>query len=159
MIYAHYGDTEYRPELFQPIQNREMVVKPHGGLWASIVGAEYSWKEWCEDNSFHTEELEKCFLFELEEAANILTIRSTQQLDGLPKAEQLFDPRMAELTGWVFLDFEKLARDGVDAITVDISGDGSRYRVSEGLYWKLYGWDCDSTIILNKEVIRPCMSG
>jgi hypothetical protein len=151
MIYTHYGASEYNPEKFKPIKNRPISAKPEGGLWASPLGAKHGWKEWCEGNEFHVEKLEKSFQFTLAENANILTLRSTDQLRGLPEAKQEFD---MGINAWVCLDFEKLAADGVDAILVDISGDETAEWM-EGLYWKLYGWDCDSILILNKEIIRP----
>ena len=46
---------------------------------------------------------------------------------------------------WTTLDFEKLAQE-YDAIEVLISGD-------PGLYYELYGWDCDSILIMNPEII------
>lgn len=47
------------------------------------------------------------------------------------------------------VDFEKLIEDGVDAIEFNISNDWD-------LYMALYGWDCDSTLILNPDVIEVC---
>ena len=44
-------------------------------------------------------------------------------------------------------DFEKLLSDGVDAIELFISDDRE-------LYWSLYGWDCDSILIMNPDVVR-----
>jgi hypothetical protein len=113
------------------------------------LGAEHGWKEWCEGNDFHVERLEKSFQFTLADNANIITLRSADQLCDLPEAEQIFD---MGLNAWVCLDFEKLVANGVDAIFVDISGDLTEKK-REGLYWKLYGWDCDSILVLNKEKI------
>ena len=42
-----------------------------------------------------------------------------------------------------WLDFEKL-QERYDAIEVYI----------DNLYWDLYGWDCDSILILNKEIVK-----
>lgn len=44
------------------------------------------------------------------------------------------------------LDFEKLKED-YDAIEVLISKDSR-------LYWSLYSWDCDSLLVLNKDIIE-----
>lgn len=35
--YIHYGNKEFKEELFRPIKNRENFVKPNGGLWASRI--------------------------------------------------------------------------------------------------------------------------
>jgi hypothetical protein len=40
-------------------------------------------------------------------------------------------------------------KDGVDAIKLNLSkGDYE-------LYYELYGWDCDSILIMNPDIIRP----
>jgi len=46
----------------------------------------------------------------------------------------------------VYLDFNKL-KEEYDAIEVFISSDSRLYRA-------LYGWDCDSILIMNKDVIE-----
>jgi hypothetical protein len=53
---------------------------------------------------------------------------------------------------WVILDFEKLLADGIDAIQVNISDDTAT-NLNDSLYHALYGWDCDSILVMNKEVI------
>ena len=51
------------------------------------------------------------------------------------------------MVGCCFPDFEKLVSDGVDAIEFFISDDNK-------LYWDLYGWDCDSILIMNPNIIK-----
>ena len=92
----------------------------------------------------------KNFKFTLDDSANIVewTAKAdlkqvpTQDLSGyLP--EYLFD------TMGVVPDFEKMVEDGVDAIKLNLSkGDYE-------LYYELYGWDCDSILIMNPDIIRP----
>ena len=48
-------------------------------------------------------------------------------------------------SSWILLDFEKLA-ETYDAVEVSISSDFD-------LYYKLYGWDCDSIVIMNPDVV------
>ena len=127
------------------------MAKPEGGLWGSQKDAVRGWKEWCEGNEFHVERLERLehsFQFTLAESANILHLNSAADLQGLPMVVHELVP----VSMWVCLDFEKLAADGVDAIQVNISGDTTENH-REGLYWKLYGWDCDSIVVLNKDII------
>ena len=62
------------------------------------------------------------------------------ELGLLPKAEDKFG-----LSSWVLLDFEKLA-ETYDAVEVNISSDFN-------LYYQLYGWDCDSIVIMNPDII------
>lgn len=47
---------------------------------------------------------------------------------------------------FIALDFEEIKKE-YDAIEVLISED-------DQLYWDLYGWDCDSLLILNKDIIK-----
>jgi len=151
MIYIHYGASKYDPNKFNPIRSNPVLLKPDGGLWASPIGAKLGWKDWYEGNDFRVERLEDSFQFTLSSNANIINLYSADQLHNLPKAKQEFMPI---LNSWVYLDFEKLKDDGVDAVQVNISDDITEER-KEGLYWKLYGWDCDSILVLNKEVIIP----
>ena len=71
----------------------------------------------------------------------MITILSVAGAKALPKQE-------TELSAveWVFIDFEKLAEQGWDAVEVKISNDMR-------LYWALYGWDCDSILIMNPDVV------
>ena len=46
----------------------------------------------------------------------------------------------------IFLDFEKLSKE-YDAIEVNISE-------CRDLYYSLYGWDCDSIVIMNPDIIE-----
>lgn len=143
--YIHYGHNSFDRNLFTPISNEEMFVKPYGGLWASPIDAEYGWYEWCCDEHFHTNWLSKNFTFTLSEKAKVIHIRSVADLKELPdqKSPEWFkrDPI------WKCIDFEKLLADGVDAVELHLSEDG-------GLYQELYGWDCDSILIMNPDVVE-----
>ena len=146
--YIHYGNTKYDDSLFKPIKNIYWL-KPAGGLWASRVDAKFGWKDWAERNNFrkHTLDSNNCFYFELSSNARILRINSIHDLEGLPRLKfgsaglvmKLVKPTQ------VFLEFEELAKH-CDAIEFNISSDPR-------LYWYLYGWDCDCTLIMNKEII------
>ena len=136
--YIHYGHKHFDINLFCPISNREIFTKPFGGLWASRIDAEYGWKDWNNREHFKKCEKENSFTFCLSDNAKILTINSMDDLEDLPHLENDF------FLGT--LDFEKLL-NFYDAIEVNISSD---YR----LYHGLYGWDCDSILVMNPEVIR-----
>ena len=154
-VYIHYGANHYDPEKFKPIKNHLLFVKPEGGMWGSLKDASYGWKEWCNDQDFHTEKLEAHFRFTLAPHANILQINSKEDLVELPKVKP---PEVngkefpTSIMPWVLLDFEKLLADGVDAIQVNMSNDTAT-RYNDRLYQALYGWDCDSILIMNKDVI------
>ena len=138
-IYIHYGSKHFDKNLFQEIKN-VAFVKPEGGLWASDVKAKYGWKEWTEDNNFMTEKYNKdnYFKFRLKDTAKVLKLEKPSDLINLPK-----DKELLKLRFYNCLDFEELKKQ-YDAIEIII----------DKLYWDLYGWDCDSILILNKEVIE-----
>lgn len=138
-IYIHYGAKHFDKNLFQDIKNIPFV-KPEGGLWASRINANYGWKEWTEDNEYMTDRYREgnCFRFKLKNNARVLILKTKEDLKNLPKNKI---PTFPTLYEW--LDFEELKKR-YDAIEV----------VIEKLYWELYGWDCDSILILNKDVIE-----
>ena len=142
MEYIHYGTTEFSKDKFKEIKNERLFTKPIGGLWASRVDSEYGWKNWIEDEHFRTEVYreDNYFKFKLKDEANVLVIDNAKQILDLPKQKNEFN------FSFVCLDFEKLAKE-YDAIEVLISQDGK-------LYWDLYGWDCDSILIMNKEMVE-----
>ena len=148
--YIHYGHAEFRPELFREIKNRYEFVKPSGGLWASAVDAPYGWKQWCMDQDFYVHRLQDNFTFELSENSKILHIRSVEDLESLPKQENVvINPP------WVSLDFEKLLADGWDAVELHLSEENlDTLGWFDGLYYALYGWDCDSILIMNPDVVE-----
>lgn len=139
--YIHYGYEPFDRDLIQPIRNRDYFTKPWGGFWASPVDAEFGWKQWCEREQFALDRFVHSFTFTLSPEAKVLTIGSTLDLHGLPRGDTLgLD------MGMVCLDFEELLRQGYDAVELELSRDWE-------LYWELYGWDCDSIVILNPDII------
>lgn len=139
--YIHYGHNHFYKSLFFPIKNMRSLTKPSGGLWASDVNAIRGWKEWCEDNEFRKCEKDNSFTFTLVDDARVLTINSSNDLEDLPKGENKYG-----MNEWTILDFEKISHD-YDAIEINISSDGI-------LYYRLYGWDCDSILVMNPDVIQ-----
>ena len=140
--YIHYGCNAFDINKFTTPQNRKYFNKPFGGLWASRIDAEYGWKQWCEKEDFYECSEDNSFLFTISDNANILYINCVNDVDKLP--DQKID---LSLTCIKTVDFEQLVANGIDAIEFNISNDWD-------LYMALYGWDCDSTLILNPNVIK-----
>lgn len=140
MEYIHYGDRIFDMNKFKKIKNINFV-KPEGGLWASRVDAKYGWIDWIKDNDFCTDKYAKdnFFKFRLRDEANILVINSANILKKLPRSK-------TETASLIILDFEELSKM-YDAIEVLISECNE-------LYWDLYGWDCDSILIMNEDIIE-----
>ncbi len=144
-IYVHYGSNRFERELFlMPMNRLDFVIsKPFGGMWASNIESEYGWKDWCEDNEFRLDELQSNFRFTLSNEANVFHIKNAEDIRKLP----LIDNPYA-MTIHKVIDFEKCIQLGIDAIELHLSEDRS-------LYFDLYGWDCDSILILNPHIIEP----
>ncbi len=141
MKYIHYGHKEFNKDKFEPIKNSFGISKPSGGLWASRVDSDNNWKNWCESSEFCIEKLSTSFVFSLKEDAKVLRITNSDQLKELPKMKNpLPIPAM-----WSMIDYEELAKK-YDALEVLISEDRE-------LYFNLYGWDCDSIVIMNPDII------
>lgn len=149
MIYIHYGHKEFNKSLFNPIQN-ELFVKPKGGLWASPINATSGWKDWCEAANFRDCEESNSFKFQLSSSANVLHIKHTEDLKGLPLNPKAID---YILLSKYWLDFEQILNSGTDAIEVHISEDNGDDWCNS-LYYNLYGWDCDSILIMNKNIVE-----
>jgi len=134
MELIHYGASEYDPELFTPISDIHYYKKPNGGLWTSPVGSEYGWKEWADDNKWGDTDSN----FTIKFKGNVFKIDSYEDMLLLP---------------WVDnhgVLFEALIACGYDAVHLTVKGEKeTRYSDPKGLY----GWDCESVLILNKECI------
>ena len=145
-VYEHYfkGEkTEYDPQDFKSVKNVSTImggsVKPkEGGLWASPVKSPLNWKKLCENGNECEWIQNGSFQFTLKPYAEILEIKSVKQLKELPQTDNRFLER-------VCLDFEELSKI-YDAIEVFVTYDPK-------LYWYLYGWDCDSILVMNPDVI------
>lgn len=145
--YIHYGHKKFERIMFCPIRNQECFTKPHGGLWASPVDAKFGWSGWCAREEFRECSDDNSFTFTLSEKAVVVHIRSIKDLDCLPQVDSTYKM-------WCQLDFERLLEIGIDAIELHLSEEDTQgLCVCEGLYWSLYGWDCDSILIMNPDVI------
>lgn len=139
--YIHYGHRCFVPDLFEEVRNEEPLCKPHGGLWASSVNAPYGWKDWCEDNGYFVSNMNESFEFKLRFDAEVYHIHSVEDVRKMPKIAG------SGATSWYQHDFEKMLADGIDAIELHLSDDPD-------LYMELYGWDCDSILIMNPSVME-----
>ena len=146
-VYIHYGANKFDEKKFAPIKNEPGFSKPRGGLWCSRVDAEYGWIDWCQDEGYRISRLNKCFKFHIKENANIVRINNMNDIHNLcdgVETQKLFGKKFA-------IDFESMANRGVDAIelcTVGCIGVDIEY-------WDtVYGWDCQSMVIFNPDIIE-----
>lgn len=132
----------------KPVRNADLWNKPAGGFWLSV---NEGWEAWCEAEEPEWAEGPR-FKATLSKNARILEIRGKADLQGLP-----INPAMADANNWdlslghwgeVYLDFETLAKE-YDGVAVMVqSGNWDE------LYYLMYGWDCDSLVVFNPEVIE-----
>lgn len=135
--------------MFQEIENIPFFPKPRGGLWASPSECGKSWADWCLQENFYTEVLreENSFKFKLTPEARVLKLKTIEDWRII---EDKIPGETKEIRGFTFkqyINYEELKKD-YDAVEIFAGSDHE-------LYWKFYGWDCDSIVILNKEVIVP----
>ncbi len=157
MEYIHYGEAFDRAK-FLPIKNG-LTTKPQGGFWVSRADAPFGWKEWVKSNQM--DEYGDAFfdvsddcksIISLKEGARILVIDSVEKADIIERTFGV-NPRIGEedaelfhQLGWFLLDFEQLA-EKYDAVECAFSADTRLYKA-------LYTWDCDSTLILNPDIVQ-----
>lgn len=150
-FYVHYGADRFDSTKFGTIKNCTYPwVKPvhETGMWASPAKSKWGWKDWCIAEGFHPENLKESFSFTLKSGAKVFHVRNLDDLVKLP--ERPGDSLPTALSRYC-IDFEALAKK-YDAIEVHLSEDPSGARGD--LYYALYGWDCDSILILNPNVVE-----
>lgn len=130
------GDS-FKKELFNPIKNK-FHIKPKGGLWASPVGCQYGWKEWCESNDFG----DISSHFETVYTGRTLVIDSLRDMNKI-----IWQPEKYTLR---FPDYEAMLRNGIDAIYLTERGEEeTRYDINN-----LYGYDCECVLVMNPKCIK-----
>lgn len=141
-VYIHYGATEFDISKFKPIANQQPArVKPIGGLYASPKDSSVGWKDWCEYEDYKVNRLKTSFEFVLKDGSKVLEIRRKEELERLSEKYML----QKLYYGPFCLNFEEIAKD-YDAIHID----GAEIF----LYNALYGWDCDTLLVLNPECVE-----
>ena len=149
-VYIHYGSTVYDPKRGFPIRNEEYWVKPKGGLWASRKDASWGWKDWCEAEAFRDCVETDAFEFVLCDGANVAIINTFKSLHALPEMPK---GRFSSMS--YIIDFEECFRQGYDAVELCWYGEEYHRNRKDDLYFNLYGWDCDSIVILNPDIVVP----
>ena len=147
MKVVHYAtDKNFK---LKPIEIGEFIknnlpVKPRGGLWASPIHTKFGWKEWCNSEDFGDVSAKYPVVLDID-MSRIMVIKKASDLDKLPWC------KLEGLDLLEFIDFGKLIKDGVDGIYLTEKGQWeTRFTFPRGLY----GWDCESVLVLNERCIR-----
>lgn len=155
MIVIHYTkDKNFRLKPIY-IKNAELNdeggywCKPKGGIWASPVESGYGWKEWCDGAEF--ENLEKMVKVEMKiDIEKFIVIDKHSDMNKLPWYVRIPGTRIE------FIDFEKLVNEGIEGIHLTEQGEKkTRFPyIFSDKHRNLYGWDCESILILNERCIK-----
>lgn len=163
-IYVHYGceAKDFCLKKFEKVKNHPLCNKAIGGLWASPVRcfengdsqgkSPFGWEEFCRQNEHQPRSgLISKFYFYLDDCANIVRVSEKRDCDSLPKRE--IDETVEY---WMrgFIDFEECVRQGVDAIEYCYSAAHASGRQGEEMDQLMFGWDCDSILIMNPKIIK-----
>lgn len=148
-IYQFISYQKYIPEEFVPIKNYRFFNKPSGGLWSSPKNSKNSWEKWIKENNYRETHYREKTDFFLKDGSKILKIISYEDLKKLPKIE--YPEEVINFIGrelydtLVYPDFEKIA-ESYDGLFIEINSETKPF---------MKGWDVDSLLIFNKDIILP----
>lgn len=153
-VFIHYGHDKFEIEKFIPVCNITFRNKPLGGLWASpTIDKDVSWEDWCRDNEFRLELLEKSFKFKIRKDSNVLVVKSTSDVESLPRIKEYNSPLGIKPIMNEDIDFEEIAKH-YDAMMVYMYRNEDENCWLNSIYQQLYGWDVDTLLVFNPEIIE-----
>lgn len=158
-IFRHYGSKEFIPSLVdKTIVENDFRNKPMNGvLWASpVVDTDEAfptttpWKRWCENNDFRNYKEDNFFDFTLTYNSIVYVINSLSDYNNLP-----FKPLMPSVK-MKAINFKLLInRYNIDAFYLTENGlHTTRFIKSFGDLIGTSTWDCESIVIVNKNIIE-----
>ena len=157
--FVSYGLGEYDPNLFDAIKNTKYNIKPLGGLWTSPKESKYGWIDFCRnENYYKSGGFKTGFEFQLKPNSSVYIINTFYDLIKAPY--KIKDPLYSGISfNQNFIDYEEMTKE-YDAIWLTDDGQyETRLPEMNGLFdfdgrvINLYGWDCESLIILRKDCI------
>lgn len=164
MLYVHYGCKahEFHLEKCGKVQNHPVCNKATGGLWASPAGylgsahqqkkKIFGWEEFCRREEYQPRGgLVSKFYFYVDTDANVVRIDKEEDCKWLPK-RKIFGA--AEQQMWEYIDFEECVRQGIEAVEYCYSAAHASREQGEKMDRLMFGWDCDSILIMNPKIIR-----
>lgn len=139
--FVHFGSSRLERNKFKDISEETYCggLKPKGGLWGSNESMEsYGWRKFCRDNEYECD-TSSYFRFRLKDSARLLVVTGDELL------EQNHLYAMGNPPSSTFKDWTSI-RERYDAVYIDAGSN-------RDLYFKYYGWDCDSILVLNFDSI------
>lgn len=142
-VWRHYGDDSYDEAKFKPAEH-EVFIKPKGGLWVSPVDSSWGWIDWCEAEDYGHSKASPYFDIMVRPETRMIVIDSLADA-----ASKLPWVRADGFMRFRWPDWRAVIMDGWDMIVLTERGQ-EETRFGEP---SLYGWDCESAVILNPEII------
>lgn len=146
MQYIHYGSDSFDINRFihpHNVDYKFFTNKPIGGLWASpLNGEENGWIDWCQANDYEPKNgFSESFIFELKPDSKVLRLETPEDIKYGERLGVIFESEPHNLWGYG-IDFETLMKLRYVAVEAFLN---------PFIYMTLYGWDCDSLLVLNPE--------
>lgn len=147
-----YGSKSFNRKKFNPIKNKDWI-KPSGGLWASPIKSNWGWKDWCKSQEFQLEKLSIFFKFTFKGKAFV--INNLEDSAKLPwKPNPILPKKLILNSSFSFayvIDFELLSKK-YDGVFLTVQGE---FETRFPRKYSLYGWDCETLLVLNPRSIFP----
>ncbi len=154
MKLIHYTDVPFSIEPRKYDQNDVYWKNKPRGLWVSIEG-KYDWKWWCEEEQFCLEDLTVSYDVKLKNDANILYLKTEEEILNLSKIYSFINPQWdnpegRRIFGGYEVDWKKIAEEYQGIIIAPYQW---KCRLAEPCSW-YYGWDCASGCIWDLDCIK-----
>jgi len=151
------GKKELSKEEFKPARNNSGSNKPRGGLWASpyYPDKEYisGWHEWCSSEMEHWLSNYSVVL-EIKDDARVFVIDNQEDLINFINIVGIAEDELtSKLKFFAYPNFEKVSQM-FDAVYLTEEGQWKTRFSDNGCNYNLYGWDCESILILNYDCIE-----
>lgn len=121
----------------------ELFIKPHGSLWCAPLDSAYGWIDWCRAESYGDIDHKQRVILDVD-TSNFVVIDSVVDMETKLPWYQIHGLFQA-------IDFEAMVGQGIDGMHLTEKGQIDT-RWSEPR--SLYGWDCETILILNERCIK-----
>jgi hypothetical protein len=154
------GKSSLAKDQFKPIQNIKDFVKPKGGLWTSpyTLNSQYysAWHEWCSHEDFNSGLSKDSVVVELKENVRYFVIDSQQCLKDFIDIVGECESEFSKTTGYKFAVYPnwEIAATIFDVVYLTQKGAWDTHIPFENREYNLYGWDCETVLVLNYDCIN-----
>ena len=138
MKLIHYTNEKFslEPRKYDPYDQSKLSWQPKpNGIWVSVEG-EYDWKCWCESENYELEHLAVSYEIELKEDANILHLKTSEEI----------------------FEFTKAYKNPIRNYTYEIKWDEVKAQ-HQGIIISPYRWDCRLSLEASWYYTWDCASG